>query len=135
MSRFHSASSSRPGFTTQLLAWAVCLAAALPAAAQPAGNALTFQVQAAAERLEMTVNTSRIMEMPFKVPRVFVGNTDIVSAKPLSPNQIQISALKPGITQVNLWDEAEKITTVDIVVYGDARELELLLRSEFPDAE
>lgn len=117
------------------LAVAACFLGALPAAAQPQGNSLTFKVQAAAERLEMVVNTSRIMEMPFKVPRVFVGNPDIVSAKPLSPNQIQLSALKPGVTQVNLWDEDEKITTVDIVVYGDARELELLLKGEFPDAQ
>lgn len=118
------------------LAGAAILWAALPAAAQPlAGNSLTFKVQAAAERLEMVVDTSRIMEMPFKVPRVFVANPEIVAAKPLSPSQIQLSALKPGVTQVNLWDEEEKITTVDIVVLGDARELEMLLRSEFPDAQ
>lgn len=117
------------------LAIAACFLGAWPAAAQPQGSPLTFKVQAAAERLEMVVNTSRIMELPFKVPRVFVGNPDIVSAKPLSPNQIQLSALKPGVTQVNLWDEDEKITTVDIVVYGDARELELLLKGEFPDAQ
>jgi pilus assembly protein CpaC len=113
-----------------------CLFVAAPAAAQPqATSSLSFKVQAAAERLEMTVNTSRIMEMPFKVPRVFVGNPDIVSAKPLSPSQIQLSALKPGVTQVNVWDEKDRITTVDIVVYGDSRELELLLRSEFPDSQ
>jgi len=119
------------------LAIAACCLGAIPAAAQQpqGGSPLTFKVQAAAERLEMVVNTSRIMQMPFKVPRVFVGNPDIVSAKPLSPNQIQLSALKPGVTQVNLWDEDEKITTVDIVVYGDARELELLLKSEFPDSQ
>lgn len=137
MSRFHSVFMVRPqsrGVIFQLVAVCACLVAALPAAAQP-GNALTFKVQAAAERLEMTVNTSRILELSFKVPRIFVGNPDVVSAKPLSPNQIQLSALKPGVTQVNLWDEADKITTVDIVVYGDARELELLLRGEFPDAE
>src|SRR4051812_37629470 len=94
------------------LAGAACLMAAIPAAAQsPGGNSLTFKVQAAAERLEMVVNTSRIMKMPFKVPRVFVGNPEIVSAKPLSPSEIQLSGLKPGVTQVNLWDEDEKITT------------------------
>lgn len=130
------------------LVCAVCWCVAFPAAAQPkgagrdqgaaqspAGTPLAFKVQSAAERLEMVVNTSRIMEMPFRVPRVFVGNPDVVSAKPLSPNQIQLSALKPGVTQLNLWDEQEKITTVDVVVFGDARELELLLRSEFPDAQ
>jgi pilus assembly protein CpaC len=101
----------------------------------PAANSLTFKVQAAAERLEMTVNTSRILQMPHKVPRIFVANPDIVKATPLSPNQIQVSALKPGVTQVNVWDEQDRITTIDLIVYGDARELEMLLRSEFPDAQ
>jgi pilus assembly protein CpaC len=115
---------------------AVGVLLALPAVAQtPASNSLTFKVQAAAERLEMTVNTSRIMEMPFRVPRIFVGNPDLVRAAPLSPNQIQLSALKPGVTQINVWDEEDRITTVDIVIYGDSRELELLLRGEFPDAQ
>lgn len=111
------------------------LAQSAVAQAPPAGNAMTFKVQAAAERLEMTVNTSRILQLPYKVPRIFVGNPDIVKATPLSPNQIQVSALKPGVTQVNVWDEQDKISTIDLIVYGDARELEMLLRSEFPDAQ
>jgi pilus assembly protein CpaC len=117
---------------------AACLWAALPVAAQappPGSNALTFKVQAATERLEMTVSTSRIVEMPFKVPRVFVANPDIVRAQPLSPTQVQVSAMKPGVTQVNVWDEEARISTIDIIVYGDARELEMLLRSEYPDAQ
>jgi len=130
MSRFYQAT------VCAVAACAACLWTALPAAAQaPGSNSLTFKVQAAAERLEMTVNTSRIMEMPFKVPRVFVGNPDIVKATPLSPTQVQVSAIKPGVTQMNVWDEEDRITTIDIVVYGDARELELLLRTEFPDAQ
>jgi pilus assembly protein CpaC len=119
----------------QLLAFC-CLA--VPGLAQvpqaPAGNSLTFKVQAAAERMELTVNTSRIVEMPFKVPRMYVGNPETVKATPLSPTQVQLTALKAGVTQVNFWDEEDKITTVDVIIYGDSRELEMLLKSEFPDA-
>ena len=122
----------------RLIPFLACCVLATAAFAQapvgPAGNSITFKVQAAAERMEMTVNTSRIVEMPFKVPRMFVGNPDIVKATPLSPNQIQFTALKAGVTQVNMWDEEEKITTIDVIIYGDSRELEMLLRSEFPDA-
>jgi pilus assembly protein CpaC len=121
-------------FTVLALA---CLCVGQPLAAQTAaaGNTLTFKVQAAAERLEMTVNTSRIVELPFKVPRLYVGSPELVKASPLSPNQIQLTALKPGITQVNVWDEEDRVTTIDVIIYGDARELEMLLRSEFPDAQ
>lgn len=93
-----------------------------------------FRVVGASERLEMIVNTSRILEMDFKVPRMLVNNTDIVQATPLSPQEVQISALRPGVTNLNLWDEQNRIHTVDILVIGDARELKALLESEFPEA-
>ncbi len=82
----------------------------------------------------MIVNSSRILEMDFKVPRMLVNNPDIVQATPLSPREIQVSALRPGVTNLNIWDENNRIHTVDILVVGDARELKALLESEFPEA-
>ncbi|MGQ9576920.1 MAG: pilus assembly protein N-terminal domain-containing protein [Thermoguttaceae bacterium] len=88
----------------------------------------------AGEKLEMVVNTSRILTLEQRIPQVQVHNPDLVTATPLSPNQIQISARKTGVTQVNLWDEQNQIYTIDVVVVGDARELQELLSSEFPGA-
>jgi pilus assembly protein CpaC len=82
----------------------------------------------------MVVNTSRILEMKFQVPRMLVNNPDIIAATPLSPTEVQISALKPGFTHLNLWDEQNRVHTVDVLVIGDARELAALLESQFPDA-
>jgi pilus assembly protein CpaC len=110
----------------------LCLAA--PLAAQDAGSGFAVKVQAAHERLEMTVNTSRVLEFGFKVPKLFVNNPELIRATPLSPTQVQVSAVKAGVTQVNVWDEDGKITTVDLMIFGDARELQALLSSEFPDA-
>ncbi len=93
-----------------------------------------FRVVDRSERLEMVVNTSRILEMAFKVPRMLVNNTDIIAATPLSPSEVQISALKPGFTHLNLWDEQNQVHTVDVLVVGDARELAALLQAQFPDA-
>ena len=53
---------------------------------------------------------------------------------PLDPDQIQLHALKPGVTQVNLFADADTVYTVDVIIYPDARELELLLESQFPSA-
>ena len=44
-----------------------------------------------------------------------MNNPEIVKATPLSPNQVQVSAFKPGVTQINLWDE-NQVYTVDVVV-------------------
>ena len=46
----------------------------------------------AAERLEMTVNTSRVVEFPFDVPRMLVNNPDLVRVVPISPKSVQLSA-------------------------------------------
>ncbi len=109
-----------------------------PASAQtyvdPSTGSIVYRVRAASQRLEMTVNSSRILTTERKIPQAQVNNPDVVELTPLSPTEIQISALSPGVTQVNLWDEQNNLTTVDVIVFGDARELEYVLRSQFPNA-
>jgi pilus assembly protein CpaC len=95
---------------------------------------IVHKVQSPSERLEMTVHTSRILTLGQKIPQAQVNNPDILELTPLSPDQIQVSAKAPGVTQVNLWGEDKKLFTIDVVVYGDARELEMVLRATFPNA-
>ncbi len=95
---------------------------------------IVYKVQSPSERLEMTVHTSRILTMDQKIPQAQVNNPDIMELTPLSPNQIQVSAKAAGVTQINLWGEDQKLFTIDVIVYGDARELEMILRSTFPNA-
>jgi pilus assembly protein CpaC len=95
---------------------------------------IVYKVQSASERMEMTVHTSRILTMDQKIAQVQVGNPEILGFTPLSPNQVQVSAKAAGVTQINLWDQNKKIFTIDVIIYGDVRELELMLRSTFPSA-
>ncbi len=90
------------------------------------------KVQGANDRVELIVSTSRILTLDQKIPQAQVNNPDILDLVPLSPTQVQISAKRPGVTQVNLWGEDKRIYTIDVVVFGDARELALVLRSKFP---
>ncbi len=82
----------------------------------------------------MVVNTSRILTLDKEVPRAMVNNPDVVRVVPLSPSKVQLSALKPGVTQVNLWDEDGTLYTINLIIMGDAQELQMLLQSEFPQA-
>jgi pilus assembly protein CpaC len=83
----------------------------------------------------MHANSSKILTLADKeIPRAQVNNTELLKVVPLSPNQIQVSATKAGVTQINLWDQEGELYTVDVVIYGDSKELELLLESEFPNA-
>ena len=95
---------------------------------------LIYKVQSPSERLEMTAHSSRILTMDQKIPQAQVNNPDVLELTPLSPNQIQIAAKAAGVTQVNLWDENKKLYTIDVIVFGDVRELTMVLRSAFPNA-
>ncbi len=95
-------------------------------------DALVFQLGDQNDRLEITTNSSRILTLDKNIPRVQVNNPDLLAVTPLSANQVQISAKKAGVTQVNLWDEDGQIHTVDVLIYGDVRELQVALQTQFP---
>ncbi|HOP76937.1 MAG TPA: pilus assembly protein N-terminal domain-containing protein [Thermogutta sp.] len=123
------------------LAITLALVAALPATGEVAPgppepsspNQVVRQITGPSQREEMTVNTSRILTLDKRIPQAQVNNPDILDITALSPTQIQIFAKKAGVTQVNLWDEKGNIYTIDVIVFGDARELDLLLKSQFPN--
>jgi pilus assembly protein CpaC len=95
---------------------------------------LVYKLGESNGRLELTTNTSRILTLDKNIPRVQVNNPDLLAVTPLSANQVQISAKKAGVTQVNLWDQDGQIHTVDILIYGDVRELEVALQTQFPNS-
>ncbi len=118
----------RPICLSLAMAQAWFLATVSPLAAQD----IIQKIEGANERVELTVNTSRILTLDHKVPRAQVNNPELLTLTPLSPNQIQISANDAGVTQVNLWDETGQVHSVDVIIYGDVRELEMALKMQFP---
>lgn len=95
---------------------------------------LIYRVTGANQRMEMTVNTSRVLTLDEDVPQVQVNNKDMVDLTPIASNQIQVSAKKTGITQINLWTgkKKENLHTIDVIIFGDAKELEMILKSTYP---
>ncbi|MEM8910297.1 MAG: pilus assembly protein N-terminal domain-containing protein [Planctomycetota bacterium] len=84
------------------------------------------------ERMDMIVKSSRVLSLGDRIPRFQVHNEEILGATPVSENQIQVFAKNPGTTQVNLWDEDDKLFTIDVTVVADAREVEGILSSQLP---
>src|SRR5690349_6471730 len=67
------------------LAIACVLSDAPPALAQvPPPPGVTFKVRGANDRLEITVNGSKVVEFPFEVPRMMVNNPEIIRVSPIS---------------------------------------------------
>ena len=98
----------------------------------PNPQPIVYKVQGTNDRLEMVINSSRILTMDQKVPQVQAANPELVELTPLSATQVQLLAKKAGVTQINLWDESQKIHTIDVVIFPDARELTMLLQAQFP---
>lgn len=92
------------------------------------------KIEGSSDKVEITTNTSRILTLGKKIPKVQVNNPELLAVTPLSATEIQISAKKAGVTQVNLWDEDGEIHTVDVFIYGDVRELEHALATQFPNS-
>lgn len=114
------------------LGWPLFVAPDVDAQSAGTRQPLLIDVSKVTQRVEMVVNTSRILTLDKKIPRAQVNNPDILELTPLSPTQIQISAVAPGVTQVNLWDEDDNVQSIDIFVFGDAQELIAILRTQFP---
>lgn len=90
------------------------------------------QLNSNVEKMEMTVSTSRILTIDGKFSRAQVNNPEVLSVTPLAPNELQVSALKPGVTQIHLWDDTKRVYSVDVAVYGDVQELQMALKDQYP---
>ncbi|HRE99806.1 MAG TPA: pilus assembly protein N-terminal domain-containing protein [Pirellulaceae bacterium] len=106
-----------------------------PLSAQPApqgaGTEFFEPVGEGYQKLEMAVGTSRVLRFGYDIPKVWVSE-GIVSAKPISPNEIMLQATRPGMASLYVQDGAENVQTIDIVVLADIRPLEDALDTLFP---
>jgi len=99
-----------------------------------AGQSIIRKLQAPNERIELNANTSQILTLETKFTRVQVNNPSLVVPTVLSPNQVQIAARSPGVTQMNFWDEAGNVYSLDVIIYGDVQELQMAIEQRFPNA-
>lgn len=93
-----------------------------------------FEVRQPVQQLDMIVKTSRVITLEGRIPKFQVHNEEVISATPVSENQIQVFAKIPGATQLNVWDTNDRQFTIDISVVADARMVEGILNSQLPFA-
>ncbi len=87
------------------------------------------------QRIRMVINTSRELSTDQPFQRVRIQNPNVLSVIPLEGgNRLQISAQQAGITTLDLLAGDNTVHTVEVMVIGDARELEAILREHFPAA-
>ncbi len=86
------------------------------------------------QKIEMSVGTSRVLTFEYDIPKVII-NDGTVTAKPVSPNQIMLQAMQPGIASIYVHNANGDVQPIDVVVLADTRPLREALDSLFPEAQ
>lgn len=126
---------------TRILAFcAVCIAMASSICLPQSVNAQDYtspdraiKVSRVYTKLTMMASETRVLTLDHDVPHMVVGNEEIVRATPISPNQVLVTAVKPGVAAISLSDEDNNSKTVDIHVVGDVRQLQAHIDTLFPN--
>ncbi|WP_298866204.1 type II and III secretion system protein family protein [uncultured Gimesia sp.] len=101
----------------------------------PAGaSEPVVQVTAAKSKLEITEKFSKILKFPGKIKRVDGFDPTVLGITALTPNEIRVQALVPGVTTLVITDENQKVHSIETFVSGDARHLQAYLKQLFPDS-
>ncbi len=99
------------------------------------GYGARFEVNESVDSIEIIAGTSRRLKFEYKVPELMVENPEIVKASPVSPNEILISGIEPGVSSITVSDPDRQLQTIQIYVTVDTRKLEKALGSHFPDSK
>ena len=103
--------------------------------AQLYGQLATSMVEeSAAQTIELSQGGSRRLKFDFKVPELLVENPEVVKATPVSPNEILVSGLKPGVSALTVSDADRNLHVINIHVTVDVRKLQRAITTHFPDS-
>lgn len=94
-----------------------------------------FQVDDSVDQLELIAGSARRLKFKYDIPELVVENPEILQATPVSPNEILITGLKPGISTITVSDADKNLQMINVEVKVDTRKLELAFRNYFPDSQ
>ena len=94
-----------------------------------------FQVDDSVDQLSVIAGAARRLKFKYDIPELVVENPDIIQATPVSPNEVLITGLKPGVSTLTVSDADENLQMINIEVKVDTRKLELAYRNHFPDSQ
>lgn len=83
-------------------------------------------------KLSLVMNKSTVLSTRSAYKRVSVGSPDVADVNPIGPNNILVTAKKPGTTQLIVWDDAERSQVVDLSVQVDLAGLKDQIKQQFP---
>jgi pilus assembly protein CpaC len=120
--------------TTMLAAIAVLVLSF--AEAQLYGQFTTSIVEedSTSQTIELSQGGSRRLKFDFKVPELLVENPEVIKATPVSPNEILVSGLKPGVSALTVSDADRNLHVINVHVTVDVRKLQRAISTHFPES-
>jgi pilus assembly protein CpaC len=97
----------------------------------PSGRIVVSKTQ---QSIQMIVTTSQYVAFPQAIVTATNNNPSVLQVQPTQKNEVLISALATGVTQIDARGIDDTIYNVQVVVIGDARELQSILAQHFPTA-
>ncbi len=86
------------------------------------------------ETVHIIVGHSLVIHTPGRVKRVLTGNPDIIESVVTSPQELVVTAKKPGSSSLVLWNENERARDLDVYGDLDVSQLRGSLEQTFPNA-
>ena len=94
-----------------------------------------FEVNDSVEQLELITGSARRLKFQYAVPEIMVENPEVVQATAVSPNEILLTGIKPGVSSITVSDPDKNLQTISVEVTVDTRKLELAFSKYFPDSQ
>ncbi len=122
--------ASTMGFVLALLS---CWSASEAFAQGEARNALIFRVNAKNSQLTLTEKDARLLELPARIKTVDGFDPATVKITTVDNfHQVRVLAVTPGFTSITLVDEQGQSYTVDLLINGDVKQFQALIRQAAP---
>src|SRR5688500_11923373 len=110
-------------------------AATAPAAQPPAAGRSAPIIASGVNRgvVNLTTNRSTVLKTRVPYKNVSIAQPDVADVNLVGPQDILVTAKKPGSTQLVIWDDDDRSQVVEVVVAFDLQALQALMAAMFPD--
>ncbi len=99
-------------------------------------NELVFEPKERTSVLNLTEKGSRILQLPLKIRLVDGHDPKVVAVTQIGTetNKVRLTAVGSGLTTMTVVDERGDSYKIEILVSGDVRHLEAVIRKIYPDS-
>lgn len=119
-----------------VLVWGFALALLGPSVVQAQKTPQASVENREAQRLELSVGKSKVIDMPTAIKRASLASPEIADTVVLSPTQIYLTGKTVGTTTLTLWQENDKVSMMfDVVVSPDLTRLKENLHRILPEEQ